>query len=403
MGLFDFFFRPPSQDQFAKLFIDALRRAGISEPLSYDQANGRIVIGDAQSGQSIFVVNFYREYLSLPRSARKQHLADRAKMLAARDVECPDDFETARENLRPKLWVRSALEKMRLRVQLDGGDLTRFNPPEYEVGSHLVASLVYDLPDKMVSINSEQLDKWGITYYEALEVARENLEQAPSSFAQIGDGFYAAMTGDNYDACRLLLPSLIERLEVNGDLIAMVPNRDSLLVCGSDDSQGLEIMLDLTAKALEEPRPMVPIPLRWDDGQWVDWQPPADHSLAARFKELAVRFLAQEYDDQKSLIEELDRREQRVRTIADYQLASRGDEEMLFSFATWSRSVPCLLPETDMLKFETEPNAQPIWLPWSRVWLELGDVFRPVDFYPRRYEVSEFPSDVLLKRMASGG
>src|SRR6202011_4912262 len=117
--------------------------------------------------------------------------------------------------------------------------------PEYEVGSHLVASLAYDLPQAMVSVSKERLEKWGVTYYEALEIARENLEQTPFTYAEIGKGCYAFATGDSYDACRLLLPSRVEQLRVTGDLIAMVPNRDSLLVTGSDDAQGLKIMVEL--------------------------------------------------------------------------------------------------------------------------------------------------------------
>lgn len=67
----------------------------------------------------------------------------------------------------------------------------------------MVASLVYDLPETMRSISKEDLSNWGVTYYEALEIARENLEQTPYVIAQIGEGCYASSTGDNYDACRL--------------------------------------------------------------------------------------------------------------------------------------------------------------------------------------------------------
>src|SRR5262249_48596832 len=41
-------------------------------------------------------------------------------------------------------------------------------------------------------------------------------------------GSYAYASGDSYDACRLLLPARIGQHQVKGDVIAMVPNRDSL-------------------------------------------------------------------------------------------------------------------------------------------------------------------------------
>ena len=68
------------------------------------------------------------------------------------------------------------------------------------------------------------------------------------------------------------------------DPIAMVPNRDTLFIAGSDDPEGLEMMADLTEKSLEEPRPMMSTALRLDGDEWVDWLPPANHPAHRRFK-----------------------------------------------------------------------------------------------------------------------
>src|SRR5262249_55825187 len=157
----------------------------------------------------------------------------------------------------------------------------------------------------IASVSREQLEKWGVSYYEALEIARENLEQEQFSFAQIGQGCYVSSNGDSYDSSRLLLPNLIERFQVEGDLIAMVPNRDNLFIAGSDDEQSLKIMLDLADKVLKNPRPMVPIPVRLDGDDWVDWMPSRGHPLAPRFEELARRFLYEEYSDQQDLLNKL--------------------------------------------------------------------------------------------------
>ena len=290
MGLLDFLFcGPPTPEKFAELFTKELRRAGVTLPIEYDRENNRLLVGDGQDHETINLGNFLREYNDQSWSKRCQHLADRAKLFATKREEVASDFEGARRHLRPKLWVRAALEQKRRQVKIDGGDPEKFDIPEYECGSHLVASLVYDLPQTLQSVSQEQLLDWGVTYYEALEIARQNLEETPCNFAQIGDGCYAFMSGDSYDCCRLLLPSLVERLTVKGDLIAMAPNRDSLLVTGSDDELGLRIMADLAAKTLEDPRPMVPIPLRRDGDDWVDWMSPAGHPAEPSFREQQFR------------------------------------------------------------------------------------------------------------------
>jgi hypothetical protein len=308
MGLFDFFRRPPTPEKFADLFMRGMRRAGCEEELRYEPDADRIVRGSGKDAGSINLVNFFTEYMALPWAKRKQHLAERARLFSGMKADFPDDFAEARTHLRPKLWVKAALEKTRLQIRLDGGDGSKFEIPEYEVGSHLVASLVYDFPQSMASVSNEQLSKWGVTYYEALEFARENLEQTPYSYAQLGTGCYSFATGDSYDACRLLVPRWIEQIQVAGDLIAMVPNRDSLLVAGSDDPPSLTIMMALAKKALEDPRPMVPIPLRREGDEWVDWRPPQGHPLSAGIRDLAQQFFFQEYAAQKELLDRPRRR-----------------------------------------------------------------------------------------------
>src|SRR5436853_346163 len=60
------------------------------------------------------------------------------------------------------------------------------------------------------------------------------------SFASLqnegGEGVYISATGDNYDASRLMMLDLVRKMPVRGDYIAMVPNRDTLVITGSDDA-----------------------------------------------------------------------------------------------------------------------------------------------------------------------
>ena len=62
------------------------------------------------------------------------------------------------------------------------------------------------------------------------------------------------MTGDCYDASRLLLLDTIRQFRVKGDYIAMVPNRDTLIVTGAEDADGLKAMVGLAKDAVQKPR-----------------------------------------------------------------------------------------------------------------------------------------------------
>jgi hypothetical protein len=395
MGLLDSLFPPLSFEKFAHRFIGELKKAGVVELLSFDTENGRILRGAGKDAASIYMANFYQEYLSLPRSKRGQYISARARLFATENNDLPDDFESARSNLRPKVWVRVLFENTRLQTQIDGGDSSKFDAPEYEIGSHLVASLVYDLPETMRSISNANLRDWGVSYYEALEVARENLEQEPYVFAQIGEGCYASSTGDNYDACRLLIPTLMEKLTVKGDVIAMVPNRDTLLVAGSEDEPSLAIMLALAKKANEEMRPMVPIPLRLDGDAWVDWLPDRSHPLAAGFQELAMRFLNEQYGEQKELLEKLTEKNQDNIFVASYSLIQK-DDGSLYSYAVWCQDVETWLPRTEWVMFFRGEDDVPAIARWEMVEQVVGRLMQPTEHYPARFHVAKFPSEAEL-------
>jgi hypothetical protein len=97
-----------------------------------------------------------------------------------------------------------------------------------------VIVFVTDLPHMTVSITTEQLVRWRVAIDAIEEIARENLDQyAPELEVQIiesKEGGKAAIVGqhDGYDAARLLLGGLYERLapQLGGDFYVGVPARD---------------------------------------------------------------------------------------------------------------------------------------------------------------------------------
>jgi hypothetical protein len=393
MGLFDFF-RAPTPERFAEALMKELRRQGVAKPLIFDSDNGRIEVGVGKDRGIINVPNLFKEYASVSRWERRRQVIRVARIFAtAGEVDFPPDFSEARDQIRPKLWARALLENANLQAQIDR--TKALDVPEYEIGSHLVASLVYDRPDSVQSINQEQLEEWGVTYYEALEIARDNLERTPCSYAKIGDGCYAFATGDTYDASRLLLPSRMAELAVKGDLIATAPNRDSSFVAGSEDPKSLQIIADVTLKALEQPRPMVPVPIRWDGNAWVDWHPPPGHPMERTFRDIARRFDLDLYDDQKRLLEQLHDKQGTDIFVASFTLVKKPDGS-LYSYAVWSNGVKTLLPRAEWVMFVRGKDDFPAAAPWDRVEQIVGHQMKETDHYPTRVMVDKFPTDAEL-------
>jgi uncharacterized protein YtpQ (UPF0354 family) len=100
-----------------------------------------------------------------------------------------------------------------------------------------VIVFVLDMPQMTVSITTEQLMRWGLDVDDLDLIARENLARyAPDleiQFVDSQEGGRAAIVArqDGYDAARLLLGTLHERLapELKGDFFVAAPARDMFL------------------------------------------------------------------------------------------------------------------------------------------------------------------------------
>ncbi|MFC1597100.1 hypothetical protein ACFL5Q_04060 [Planctomycetota bacterium] len=378
MGLFDWLTRKPSLGKFAESLVAGLQAAGDTRQFQYDRDKSRLLY----EGGEINLGAMFAEHCQLSKSQRGDHLNVMVRaMLPAPPL--PEDFADASHDLRPRIWARKTLS------HLDADKL----PPHHAVGSHLTATLVYDLPDSVRTIAETELEAWGVNYYEALEVARAQLTQDNFMFASIGGSVHCSITGDTYDASRLLLVELIRRLSVKGTPIAMVPQRDQLFLTGSDDVDGLRLILKRAEDGYREAaRPLCPLPLRLDDDQWVDWMPDGTHPLYQEFRDFELKVLYGDYEEQKTELEELHGESVFVATFAAAQ-----KDDRLVSFSTWSKGVPTLLPKTQRVGL-VDPERKDVVAsgPWEHVQSVVGHLMKQTDDYPARYLVEEFPTDDQL-------
>ena len=372
----------PSCKSMSLLPLPPRKSDGRSDPddLQYNAAGGRILRRkDGEPGGVINLGNMFHAYRQAPRSGRPEALRFFARATLAHARAVPEDYEAARPDLRARLWPLAALEKQRLRGLLGepgGPDL-----PAEPVGEHLVATLAYDWPEAVQSLAADNLERWGVTYYEAMEDARRNLHESTLGYAAIGDGFFSFLSGDTYDATRLLLVDRVRTLEVRGRHVAMVPNRDALLITGEDDEAGLAILAELAAKGLEEGYPLSGIPLVLDEDGWADWAPPAGHPLRERFHALRLRWLGPEYAEQKELLDAVHERQGEGVFVASFSAVEK-EGGALASYCVWGEGVDTLLPVTDKVAFMTGGHDGPVAMEaWVRVREVAGELMgkRPMN------------------------
>lgn len=211
MGLFSRFFGPPSQDQFAKILLNALRKAGDKRPCQYDPKEFRLI--HTEEGEQAGITNLrnlYIEYCNLPKSVRNSML-DRVCRGLLNPMETPEEFEDVKPDLLPTVRSRALIEVFKLEQELAGSD--KFELPMLPLTDHLIICLVYDLPTTIRFVNQDNLNHWGVTFEEAFQIALENLKNLPAVMMELNEKLYVLETGDAYDGTRILNKARIRELK----------------------------------------------------------------------------------------------------------------------------------------------------------------------------------------------
>ena len=390
---------PPSRPQFAKLLTDALRQAGDQRDIQFDADEFMLTLEDGEGNTAIAnLANLHRQYCDAPPDSRDTALKLTVRSLLLGDREPPSEFADARPDILPAVRSRGYYELAQLQAKVQGMDFPLL--PSQQIGDHLAAGLVYDLPEAMQGITQDRLDEWGVTFYEAMEAARENLAGLEYQVAAVSDLVYMFATGDSYDASRLLLLDVVRRFGVDGDYIVMVPNRDTLLVTGSNEDGGLAIMAMQAEKALEEHHPLCTIPMRLVGDEWETWMPEHDAPLYQQFKLLAIKSMGSEYGEQKELLDQLHEQTGEGVYVASYS-AVEHETDGYQTYCVWSEGVDSLLPKTDLVFFyrgdDGEDSDIPAQVEWDQVQAAFGDLLEPLDMYPPRFRVREFPAVERLR------
>jgi hypothetical protein len=378
--------------------IGRIQQAGEKGRIEYQAEEFRIR-GEGERSAALMLGNAYKEYCAAEGEHRERVLRHWVRNWFSVLRDMPEDFEDVKPDLLPIVRSRAHFELNQLRSMVESGTLLSW--PYVPLGEHFGVALVYDLPDAMRSIPQANLDAWGLTLYEVLEVARENLATLPAKFIgpQSGEGVYLSATGDNYDASRILAPELIGQFQLKGDPVAMIANRDNLIVAGADDATGLEAMLNLTAEALQQLRPISSVALRFDGEEWTPWLPDAAHPLYKQFRKFFFDTVGRDYAEQKELLDRLHAKTGESDFVATFNVV-QDPRGRLLSYAVWTERVVSQLPQTDMVVFG-RLEGEPAMVPWSAAMEEVGHLLEPLDIYPPRYRVREFPSADQLAAMGT--
>src|ERR1700757_212605 len=228
-------------------------------------------------------------------------------------------------------------------------------------------------------VSSESLRTWDSSFYQLYEIGLARLRDCTTPRFEKQPGFYVGGWHDDYDNSRILIPEVFSPLHLDGDPVVCLPNRNSLLVTGSENHAGIQAMLRHAEEIVRtKPRPMNPAPLIVKDGEVADFSV-AENSLifndVERAKKVSELFY---YQQQTETLVKLYEQKGKDLFVANYTL-NRLETGGYESMCVWSKTVSSLLPKTDFIAFfdPTRPESQRKLgrAKWDHVMRIAGDLF----------------------------
>jgi hypothetical protein len=402
MGILDLFRGRGRKESFARRFIQEMRKQGDARPLHFDSEDFSIRVGEDPARPDA-VHSLHNAYNECERAARAERAAIIARYASnANRSPVPEDYAQARPRLRLMLKDSTYPEiHAQLTFPGSGGELaSKHRMVHVPIAADLIACLVDDDVSSVQFIMSSCLATWGVSAERAVADARASMREALDCTLTESDGVYRSQTGDTYDASRLLLDDEIRRLPLRGRPVALVPDRELLLLADSEDPAALARMAELAQERLEEAdRPVSGRAVVLEQSGWSAFKPPAE--IAAPFENLARLYAHRYYAEQKELLDALHERAGDDIFVATSTLVQREGSDRYLSYATWTRGVRTLLPQVDEIAFFDLDTKTGRMAEWSAARRVLGERMVATDHCPPRWRVSGFPSAEDLLAMGA--
>ena len=402
----------PSPEEFAKTVLKFITASGYPELTNprYDAEQFAIVCSNDAGvvTATLNLGNAYDEYCRVPKAMRRQLLT----AFFLNRYELPETLNEAIVNLIARLQPRIFFEGMKLRSAintLNGGEKDEAsNMPHKIIGEHFGVTLVHDCPSQVSYISQATLEKWGSSFEELLPRAVTNLTRlTPEPFQPLQDGVYYSHYADTHDCSRLLVTHRVQACRLKGRPVAFTPNRNTLVLTGEDDVEGLALSLKFVQEALKEPRPLPVFALILDGEEWQLWDVPAEHPCKDDLSNQMLISMADIYGEQKALLEKKFEKEGHDVFVASLTILSDEKVKRYFSICVWSEGVPTYLPESDRVVFVESIKGKPgkvlLTATFASVLSVMGDEMKFHDMYPPRYFVEKFPTAEQLERIRALG
>jgi hypothetical protein len=315
-----------------------------------------------------YLRNTFAEFQHLSSEERRGRLEAVLLDMVASSLEGPLDWSEARERLVPVVRCPSNFFAGPETVPVVRRPFLPF----------LLESVVVDSGARMRYVTDKQPREWGVDVEDVFAQARRNLAACDHGVQPCPNDRSLPLlyvgTDDDYESSRLLLPGWLADFEgrVRGRPIAIIPDRRTLIVGGSEEPGTIEYLLARAEEvAHASPRYLSVAPyVAGAQGSIEPLEVGDDHSLSSALRRAQRLLAGTEYENQKQYLDTRHDRDGTDIFVASFSGIRRPDGEEL-SYSTWGEGVDTLLPKTDLIAMGRlvggDADTWHVMVPWEDV------------------------------------
>jgi hypothetical protein len=407
MGFLGRILGPGDRDEFAAACMRALRERDPACEPAYDAAAFALRLADGSR------LNLHNAWDEVERGTRGERAAmARRHALAfavSRERVLPETWEEAAPKVFPKLRARVWYDLIRHRARAEGRE--PLEVPYRVIGEHYAVEVVCDFPETCSSVTAPDLARWGRPFEDVLTTATRNLRARPAeSIAALatddGGTVHVVMSGDTYDATRLFaVDQVLEQIGRRHDPVAIPLHRGALLLADPDDPASVTALVALAEEQFGAPYANAAVPVRRASGAWAPWLPPEGHPSRRAVEALVQRSVLRDHAEQQEALQAAEGGDSAAVFVASVLGPEEGGEAR--TFAVWTQGLRTWLPRADVaVLLWPRPDGSPgssLHVPWDRLVEIAAEAMKPLDCFPPRWEVCDFPDEPTLARLVAAG
>ena len=319
-----------------------------------------------------------------------------------RNNEEATGYEAIKSKLHPRIRPASFFEVYEMSAWELADDSSSCDLFFAEYDSDLAIGAVLLDKNGSKAISMADIDDWNIDPNIIIEKSLDDfLDLLPNeTFEEARQGLWISTLKNMNDSTLLYAKDLIKSLDIKGLPVAFIPNRDVLLITGSEDQENLSFLIEETSSFIQEHGAISGQPYILKGDSWHKFSLNNTHSCSFILKQLI-------YQNKKAFYSQFSEYAQPENiTIQDFEFQVDDSTKTIFSYTIWKNNGISWFPKTDYIVIAPGDSDNKIKIedfknrlfPWDIVMEFFKEQAHKLDSYNEYWEINADPTNFRVNK-----